>query len=39
MFEKSSKTEGYVETKQVFTMELFCEYSHRITIFAIKAPS
>ena len=33
------KTEASLEPKQAPTMKLFCEYTHWITIFAIKAPS
>ena len=33
------KAEAYLEPKQASVMELFCEYTQRLTIFAIKAPS
>ena len=33
------KAETYLEPKQESMMELFCEYTQRLTIFAIKAPS
>ena len=33
------KAEAYLEPKRISTMELFCEYTERLTIFAIKAPS
>ena len=33
------KAEVYLELKQASMMELFCEYTQRLTIFAIKAPS
>ena len=33
------KEEAYFETKRASTMELFCEYTGRLIIFAIKAPS
>ena len=33
------KAEAYLEPKQVSMMELFGEYTYRLTIFAIKAPS
>ena len=33
------KAEVYLEFKQASMMELFCEYTQRLTIFAIKAPS
>ena len=33
------KAETYLEPKGVSTMELFCEYTSRLTIFAMKAPS
>ena len=33
------KAEGYLEPKQASMMELFCEYTERLTIFAIKARS
>ena len=36
---KSLRKEAYFETKRASTMELFCEYTGRLTIFAIKAPS
>ena len=39
MFKESQKAEAYLEPKRVSTMELFCEYISRLTIFAIKAPS
>ena len=31
--------EVYLEPKRASTMELFCEYTEWLTIFAIKAPS
>ena len=33
------KAEAYLETKQESRIELFCEYTQRLTIFAMKAPS
>ena len=33
------KAEAYLEPKWASTMELFCEYTKLLTIFAIKAPS
>ena len=33
------KAEAYLESKQAAMMEFFYEYSQRLTIFAIKAPS
>ena len=40
MFEESLKSRGvYLEPMQAFTMELFCEYTERLTISAIKSPS
>ena len=33
------KAEAYLEPKQTSMMELFCEYTEQLTIFAIKAPS
>ena len=33
------KAEAYLESKQAAMMGLFYEYSQRLTIFAIKAPS
>ena len=33
------KAEGYLEPKQAFTTELFCEYTERLTTFAIKSSS
>ena len=33
------KAEPYLESKPASTMELFCEYTERLTIFEIKAPS
>ena len=33
------KAEAYLKPKQESWMELFCEYTQRLTIFAIKAPS
>ena len=33
------KAEVYLEPKRTSTMELFCEYTQMLTIFAIKAPS
>ena len=37
--ESLSKSRGYLEPKRTSMIELFCEYSQRITIFAKKAPS
>ena len=31
--------EAYSEPKQASMMKLFCKYTERLTIFAIKAPS
>ena len=39
MFKGLQKAEAYLEPKRVSTMELFCEYISRLTIFAIKTPS
>ena len=33
------KTEAHLEAKRISTMELFCENTKRLTIFAIKDPS
>ena len=33
------KTKTYLEPKQASAMELFCEYTHRITIFVTNSPS
>ena len=33
------KKEAYLEPKRATTMELFCEYTERLTIFAIKVLS
>ena len=33
------KAEVYLKPKQVSRMELFCEYTQRLTIFTIKAAS
>ena len=32
------KAEAYLEPKQASMMELFYEYTQRLTVFAIKAP-
>ena len=33
------KAEAYLELKRISMMELFCECTERLTIFAKKAPS
>ena len=41
MFEESSiqvKAEAYLEPKRASTMKFFCEYTQRLTIFAMKGP-
>ena len=39
MFKSLQKVKAYLEPKQASMVELFCEYTKWLTIFAIKASS